>query len=137
MFTLKRIVNGRVNVSEPILMDSGVTSATTFTAGTAVAFVSGKLTVVGGDKTAEYVVYDTTTCSAATDKVPLLLVTTDMLFEAPLSAAPTGMVIGGKYQLDSEGKKVTATAVTTNFGAYLVDKCGATSDGDMILVRLA
>ena len=141
MFNLKRIINGRVNVSEPLLMASGVTDETTFTAGTAVAFVSGKLTVVSGDKKAEYIVHSTTDCKEADDKVPLILVTPDMLFETTVSADPDSMVIGGRYQIETEGTKVTATAVTDtaaeSAGAYLVDKLGATDSGDTILVRLA
>lgn len=136
MFNLRRIINGRVNVSEPLLMASGVTSTTTFTAGTAVTFVSGKLTAVSGDEKAEYIVNCTTECKAADDKVPLILVTPDMLFETTVSADPASMVIGGKYTIGTGGTDVTATAAESA-GAYLVDKLGATASGDTILVRLA
>lgn len=137
MFNLKRIVNGRINVSEPIVMASGVSTKTTFDEGTAVAFADGVLTPVSGDATAEYIVAKTTECAAPSDRVPLILVTPDMLFEAPLTAPPTGMKVGSKYTLGTDGDSVTATAVTSEHGAYVVDLCGATKTGDTILVRLA
>lgn len=136
MFNLKRIVNGRINVSEPIVMASGVSTQTTFDEGTAVAFVAGVLAPISGDATAEYVVAKTTECAAAEDKVPLILVTKDMIFEAPLSETPTEMKVAGKYTLDG-GNSVTATPVTDGFGAYVVDTMGAAKTGDTVLVRLA
>ena len=137
MFNLKRIINGRVNVSEPIVMASGVSTKTTFNEGTAVAFTAGVLGVASGDKTAEYIVAKTTECAAPSDRVPLILVTPDMLFEAPLSAAPTSMKVAGQYTLGTDGTDVTDTAVTNGKGAYVVDLCDATASGDTILVRLA
>ena len=137
MFILRKILNGRTNVSEPLSMAAGVADETTFAAGTAVAYADGVLAPVTGDATAEYIVAATTTCKSATDRVPLILVTPDMLFEVPLTAPPTEMKVGSKYTLGTDGVGVTATAVTNGKGACVVDLCGATKTGDTILVRLA
>lgn len=134
MFKLIKIINGRINVSEPLSMASGVSSATTFRAGTAVAYKNGALTPVSGDETAEYVVLDTAECSAPTDKVALLLLEKGMLFEAPVTEAPLSP---GKRATFKDGIAVTATPATDGFGAYVVDTCGATGADDRIIVRLA
>ena len=135
MFNLIKILYGTTNVPEPLHMASGVSSATTFTAGTAVAYASGVLTPVSDDATAEYVVLETTECSAAADKVPVVLVTKDMLFETTVTAAPAAP--GTHVTFSDDGSKVTATKVTTGFGAYIVDTYGATDAGARICVRLA
>jgi hypothetical protein len=136
MFNLIKILYGTTNVPEPLHMASGVSKETTFQAGTAVAYdKNGALAPVTGDATAEYVVLETTKCSAATDKVPVALVTKNMLFETTVTAAPKAP--GTRVTFSDDGTKVTATAVTTGFGAYVVDTYGATGAGARICVRLA
>lgn len=129
MFVLKKILNGRINVSEPISMASGVTSSTTFTEGDAVYYnASGVLTKATGDATADYVVATTTTCAAAADEVLLLLVTKEMLFDVEMASAVS---VGKKYQF-SGGNAITATAASSGFGAYVMRY-----DGKTATVRLA
>ena len=135
MFILSKILNGRINVSEPLHMASGVSAETTFAAGTAVAYQDGVLAPVSGDATAEYVVLETTKCAAAGDKVPLTLVTKDMIFEAPVTAAP--LAPGKRATFGDDGLSVTATECATGFGAYVVDTIDAKGAGDVIAVRLA
>lgn len=137
MFALKRIINGRVNVSEPLHIAANVTSPTTFAAGTAVSFDSkGVLAPVKGDATAEYVVWADTACPVG-GTVPVILITKDMLFDVPMSVTPTGVAAGKKLTIADDSASVTATAVTDNFGAYVVDTNGAAAAGDVITVRLA
>ena len=128
MFVLKKILNGRINVSEPISMASGVTSSTTFTEGDAAYYnASGVLTKASGDVTADYVVASTTTCAAAADEVLLLLVTKEMLFDVEMASAVN---VGKKYQFSATG--ITTSAASTGFGAYVMRY-----DGKTATVRLA
>jgi hypothetical protein len=58
-----------------------------------------------------------------------------MIFEAPVSALPAGMTVGGEYLLSTDGKSVSATAVSSGKrGATLVDRAGASSIGDTVCV---
>lgn len=117
MFALKKILNGRINVAEPISMRSGVSAETEFKAGTAVKYTNGVLGKVAGDDTAEFVVLEDKTCSVATDEVLLILVTKEMLFDAPAAASVT---VGTRVQFNTAADGVTATAVENGFGAYIM-----------------
>lgn len=115
MFVLKKILNGRINVSEPLRMPCG--AAIELAAGDAVKYDStGKLVKVAADDTAEYVVMADTKCTAATDTVPVILVTKEMLFDVDMATAVT---VGKKYQF-SGGNSITATAAANGFGAYVM-----------------
>lgn len=172
MFNLIKILNGRINVSEPLMIDSNTTSETTFVAGQAVCYsaatitagllVSGNvLTAASGSAKAEYIVTANTTTDGG--KVPVILITPDMIFEVPLgdvaatNANAANRVAGMRVTLytDSDadvGLKITDTAAserfatteesnvnttTENFGALIVDPQGAAAVGDKMLVRLA
>lgn len=130
MFVLRKILNGRINVSEPISMASGVSASTTFTEGEAVYYnASGVLTKANGDVTADFVVASTTTCAKAADEVPLLLVTKEMLFDVEMASA---VAVGKKYKFASTGDGITTEAASTGFGAYVMRY-----DGKTATVRLA
>ena len=104
MFVLKRILNGRINVSEPLYM----TAAVDLYAGEAVKHGSaGTLTKVVGDDTAEYVVLAD---AKAGEAVPVVLVTKEMLFDVDMASAVT---VGKKYQFNSAADGITTTAATT------------------------
>ncbi len=136
MFTLKRIINGRLNVSEPLSMASGVSAPTTFKAGTVVTYDDGMLKAVTGDVTAEYVVAADTVAKSPSDEVLLILITKEMLFDCPVSATPTGVAAGKRFAFSDTSDGITATPATEG-GAYIVCNNGATAAGDIVTVRLA
>lgn len=121
MFRLVKILNGRINVSEPIHLKQP--STVTLAEGTAVHHDStGKLIAATGENAAEYVVAQSVTGATT---VPVILITPDMIFETD---AVTGASVGKKYQL-SAGTAFTTTAGT----AVTVIETGP----DYALVRLA
>lgn len=135
MFNLIKILNGRINVSEPLMIDSNTTSETTFVAGQAVCYsaatitagllASGNvLTAASGSAKAEYIVTANTTTDGG--KVPVILITPDMIFEVPLgdvaatNANAANRVAGMRVTLytDSDadvGLKITDTAASARF----------------------
>ena len=135
MFKLIKIEYGHGNVPEPILVPA---AAATYKEGDALVVSSNKVAKASGDVSAAYICYAGKTVTSADSDLLVYKVTPAMLFEAPLSAAVGSTVkFGAKLTIDSTGEKVTATAVTTNFGAYVESVNGASAAGDKVIVRLA
>lgn len=110
MFVLKKILNGRINVSEPLYM----TAAVDLKAGEAVKHgTAGTLTKVSADDTAEYVVLADAKTGEA---VPVVLVTKDMLFDVDMASTVT---VGKKYQF-TPADGITTTPASTGFGACVM-----------------
>lgn len=123
MFVLKKILNGRINVSEPLYM----TAAVNLKAGEAVKHgTSGTLVKVSPEDTAEYVVIAD---AKATEAVPVILVTKEMLFDTTASGAVS---VGKKYQFATSADGIIDTAANSGFGACVM----AYADG-VATVRLA
>ena len=99
---------------------------------------NNKVAKATGDVNVAYVCFAGKTVTATDGNLLVYKVTPAMLFEAPLSAAVgTAVKFGAQLTIDTTGEKVTATAVTNNFGAYVEDVNGASVAGDKIVVRLA
>lgn len=125
MFILRKILNGRINVSEPLVMQVTTALSAAIAEGTPVTISNGACATASGDVTVEYV-----TAAAAPEgatSVPVLLVTRDMIFEVP---AVTGLKVGNKYRVTDTG--VIATAASEGFGACVIE-----TTTDYALVRLA
>lgn len=135
MFKLIKIEYGHGNVPEPILVPA---AAGTYKEGDALVVSSNKVAKASGDVNAAYICYAGKTVTSTDSDLLVYKVTPAMLFEAPLSAAVGSTVkFGAKLTIDSTGEKVTATAATTNFGAYVESVNGASVAGDKVIVRLA
>lgn len=123
MFRLVKILNGRINVSEPLVMQvSGLQAE--IAEGTPVAIANGACSAATGDAAVEYVT--AAKAEKGATAVAVLLVTRDMIFEVD---AITGAKVGNKYQITSTG--VGTTAATTA-GATVIE-----TGTDYALVRLA
>ena len=126
MFTLRKIIGGRINVAEPEVHVAGIT----VTEGMALTLSGGFLgttaetaapthialaDAVSGEKVACYAVIPGT-----------------MIFEVPVSVLPTGITEGNKLKLNAGGLEVTAT---TGGAAIVVNTNGAAAAGDTIEVK--
>lgn len=132
MFNLKKIENARINVPEPEYID--VTADEAVELGEALVLSSGKLTKCGATVTPEYIAMGSVGASDTKRVVAAARVTKDMVFEVPITAAPTSLVKGNKVTLHTDGLQVTAT--TTSGVVTVVDLNGATAAGDLIYVRI-
>lgn len=119
MFALKRILNGRINAPEPLLLPTKAGEA--YTAGEALKVSAGALTKASGDVSALYIGAENYTAPAGGGR-PLACyrITGDMLFEAPLTALGNTQKVGARLTLSSDGLGVTATAASAGFGAEIV-----------------
>ena len=134
MFKLIKIEYGHGNVPEPILVPA---AAGTYKEGDALVVSANKVAKASGDASVAYICYAGKTVTSTDSDLLVYKVTPAMLFEAPLSAFGTTVKFGAKLTIDSTGEKVTATATTTNFGAYVESVNDASAAGDKVIVRLA
>lgn len=132
MFHLIKILNGRAGVPEPERVS--LTAPVTVEYGTPVVIKGG--TLVKADASLAALPTHLVLCDAKNaSEVLVSPISPEMVFEVPAAAIPTAMTVGSEYLLSSDGKLVTATAVTSGKrGATLVSKAGAQIAGDNLLV---
>ena len=102
--------------------------------GMALVQSSGNLVAASGDATPTYIsmVEKSAACTAG-DIIPVIRITSDMIFETSFSASGT-VNLGGFVQIKSDGLQVTATAAT-NHGAEVVWKAASAASGVKCRVR--
>lgn len=131
MFLVIRNPNSPSNVGTTVWMPA---KAGTYKYGQALKINEGMLEGASGDVTVDCVCAENKTIAANNDKLMVVHVNDDLVFEAPLSAAGTPAV-GAGYTIAANGLEVTATAVTNNTGAIVIDAKGASAAGDKIEVK--
>lgn len=132
MFRLTKIINGRTNQAEPVKL--GTTASTTYTIGEALVLVDGAAVKCGATEKPTYIAaQDHTVPAAGGGYLIAYPITAEMIFEAPIAAAPTALKRGSRVTLTADATGVTAT--TSAGVATIVDLVGATGSGDKILVK--
>lgn len=132
MFRLVKIQNGRCNQPEPEKL--GTTASEAYSLGEALVLSGGTLTKCGPTVKPTYIAgEDYTAPASAARRLTVYPVSSDMVFEAPLSAAPASLTEGSTVTLSGDALGVTAT--TTSGVATVVSLAGAAASGDRILVR--
>ena len=130
MLHLIKILSGRIGVPEPerIVLESEVNVSY----GTPVILKDGTLEVMSATSTAlptHLILKD-----SVGKEILACPILPEMIFEVPASASPATMKVGGEYLMGTGGT-VSATPVASGKrGAYLVDKTGALTTGDNLLV---
>lgn len=125
MFECKKILNGRGNVPEPEVHTVG---STAIAAGMALTLQGGLLVKATGAPT-----HIALADAEAGKMAACYAVLPGMIFDVPVSAAPTTLREGVKVTIASTGTEVTAT--TTDGVATVVNLNGATAVGDIIQVK--
>lgn len=125
MFECKKILGGRINVPEPEVHTAGVTVS----AGQALTLTGGSLVTAGEAVAPTHIALADAT---AGQKVACYAVLPGMIFDVPVSAAPTGLAEGTKLKLATDGLSVTATS---GGAATIVNLNGAAAAGDIIQVK--
>ena len=109
-----------------------VTANETVVIGEALVFSSGKLTKCSGANKPEYIAMQPITSAPAGNRIAVIRVSDDTLYETELSAAFSAIAPGVKVTLDTTGTKLTAT--TTNGVAEIVSFDG-TAAGSKVRCR--
>ena len=133
MFNFKKSLDG--SVMQLVKMPA---AAGDYKVGEALTYSGGKLAAASGNAVVQYICADNAKLEAAGDII-VSPVTSDMIFNAKLTAFSAGTVVAGeRLQISADGMGVTATAATesSKAGAFIVDTCGAAAVGDTIEVRL-
>lgn len=126
MFECKKILNGRGNVPEPEVHTVG---GSEITAGMALTLNTSGLLVKATGAPTHIALAD----AAANTKVACYAVLPGMIFDVPVSAAPTSLKEGVKVTVAGTGLEVTAT--TADGVATIVNLNGAKKAGDIIQVK--
>ena len=100
--------------------------------GTALAFSSGNLAKATGDTKPEYICMEEVTTTEAGQMVHVERVRPETEYETELSAAATGIKVGGKHTIDANGEMITAT---TDSGVAEVMSFDGTAAGSKVCVR--
>ena len=101
--------------------------------GLALVLSSGKLAKASGTTRPAYIcMREEAAAVAAGTLIPVIKVEPDMIFECTNSASLSGVAIGAKVTINSDGLQVTGT--TTSGVATIVDKDGDGA-GSRVLVR--
>lgn len=125
MFIVRKILGSRINVPEPEMHVAG----TAITAHMALTLSGGTLT-----KATTAPTHISLADAASGEQVACYAVVPGtMIFEVPVSAAPTSLKEGDKVTIDGSALNVTAT--TTNGVATIVDLNGAAAAGDTVMVK--
>ena len=119
MFKLIKIVGGRINVFEPELH---IANAAVKNGEALVLNSDGKLVVCGQEVRPTFIALAD---GAANEEIAVGRVESNQIFE---TAAVSGVKVGGKYKLATDGLGIVGTAASTN-GAEVV------AIGDTVLVR--
>lgn len=131
MFLVIRNPNSPSNEGTTVWMPA---KAGTYKYGQALKINAGMVEGASGDVTVDCVCAENKTIAANNDKLMVVHVNDDLVFEAPLSAAGTPAV-GAGYTIDDNGLKMTVTPVTNKTGAIVVDAKGAKAVDDKIEVK--
>ena len=131
MFTLIKILGSGKGVPEPKRIT--LTEAVSVRYGTPAVLADGRLTPVTSASTSPATHLLMADCEGS--EALVARITPDMIFETRLSGSPEGLREGTEYLLTADGEGVSTTAASgTARGACLYDACGATADGDPVLV---
>lgn len=100
--------------------------------GTALVFSSGKLTTATGTSKPEYISMTEIASTTAGEKIAVIRVSDDTVYETELSVSSSSIVLGAKYTIDTTGGKITAT---TSGGVAEVVAYDGKAAGDKVRVR--
>lgn len=132
MFRIVKILNGRVNVPEPVKMPASTSANYAF--GDALKLSSGVLAQCAATDKPEYIAMESASGVSALLVAP---VSSDMVFEVPVTAAPTSLKVGNKVTVGVVSSHADAVTATTTDGVVTVfDLNNAKAAGDFILCRV-
>ncbi len=107
MFRLVKILNGRINQAEPMVLATNPGEA--YELGEALCLADGVLTRANTTAAPTYI----SICDMGADKaekLPVYPVSQGMVFECPVTGDATALRVGGKVTLAADGLGVTATS---------------------------
>jgi hypothetical protein len=132
MFRLVKILNGRTNQAEPVKVPS--TPAEVYSFGEALALTEGRVTKCAPTERPDCICCEDYTAPAEGGRAILVeAVSSEMIFEAPVSAVPASLSVGAVVTLGEDALCVSAT--TDGGVATVFDLSDAKNANDKILVR--
>lgn len=135
MFRLVKILNGRINQSEPVKMKT--TAATAYEFGTALSLSAGALVNCAATTKPLYICGEDAKADEKSE-ITVYAIDQNQIFEVPVSASPAALTVGAKVTLSlTDGKASGITATTTNGVCEIFDLNGAEKANDLVLVKIS
>ena len=135
MFRLVKILNGRINQSEPVKMKTK--AATAYEFGTALSLSAGALVNCAATTKPLYICGEDAKADEKSE-ITVYAIDQNQIFEVPVSASPAALTVGAKVTLSiSDGKASGVTATTTNGVCEIFDLNGAEKANDLVLVKIS
>ena len=127
MFKYVRDNGGRI---EPVIKTIPANTAVTYADGEAVVISSGKAAKCGATAEPEYIC---ATKGTGLSEVAAYQVLKSQEYKVPIYGDGTGLAVGQKVTLHTDGLQVTAT--TTSGVAEIIEKLGTGASGTEVIVR--
>ena len=133
MFKLIKILNSGANVPEPIKAEK--IELEEYAVGTPVIISGGKIAPASATTTPTHITLGK--AKQGETRIPVAIISPDMLFETYINADPTGIKAGAKVTLglNADSHPVCVTATTASGVATVVGTLGAKKQGDKIIVK--
>ena len=134
MFRLVKILNGRINESEPIRLKTTAGAAYAF--GSALALSAGALINCTATTKPQFICGEDAKADEKSE-ITVYPIDTNQIFETTVNASPSALGVGSKVTLAiSGGAAVGVTATTTNGVAEIFELGSAEAAGDKLYVRI-
>ena len=128
MFAFRKSNNTAVAVPGTVLMPA--TNAESYVIGETLKLSSGAVTKASGTNVPTYICVEKKTAVTG-DEVACVLIEHNQEYET-VTSADGALTVGGKYTIDSDGLKITATSTS---GVAEVVKAFGTTSGSKVIVR--
>ncbi len=134
MFRLVKILNGRINESEP--MKLATTASTAYSFGSALSLSAGALVNCAATVKPQFICGEDAKADEKTE-ITVYPIDANQIFETTVNASPASLGVGSKVTLAvSGGAAVGVTATTTGGVAEIFDLNCAAAAGDKVYVRI-
>ncbi len=134
MFRLVKILNGRINESEPMKLPTS--AGVEYAFGSMLTLSSGKLTNCTATAKPQFLCGEDAKADEKSE-ITVYPIDANQIFETKVSASPASLFAGSKVTLSINGTSADGvTATTTNGVVEIFDLAGATQAGDKVCVRI-
>lgn len=130
MFTIEKVLNGRINYPETEFIP--VTASTTYKKGALIAITSGKAVLAGSKKATHLCTEDYTAGASDTHHIPCFILSEDVILRTTLTAETT-LVKGAVSAINATADEATGAALASGkYGVEIVEIISKKAGGEIL-----
>ena len=130
MFTIEKVLNGRINYPETEFIP--VTASTTYKKGALIAITSGKAVLAGSKKATHLCTEDYAAGASDTHHIPCFILSEDVILRTTLTAE-TALVKGAVSAINATADEATGAAPGTGkYGVEIVEVIRKKAGGEIL-----